>query len=74
MGQQELRSMRSRVTVVLDCGHQITAKNPPLNSKSKYVCPARCGYQVPWSNYTSHASNLTAVNPLKDAESSTSAD
>lgn len=72
MGQQEIRALRSRVTVVLACGHQITSKNPPLNNKTKYGCPAKCGYQVPWVKYTSHASNLTAVNPLSNAESSPS--
>lgn len=63
------RSIRSLVTVVLECDHQVTAKNPPMHPKAKYVCPARCGYQKAWMQYTNHASEYVYYNPLFSEDS-----
>lgn len=53
------------VTVKLACGDQITAKNPPLSSKSVYGCEAGKGhgYSVRWVSYTNNSSEITRQNP-----------
>lgn len=44
-----------KVKVVLECGDQITANNPPMNGKTTYACPAGLGhgYRLSWIEFQS---------------------
>ena len=54
------------VKIVLKCGDQVTARNTPLNNKSKYSCVAGKGhsYNQLWTSYTRMGSSVVCENPL----------
>lgn len=58
--------LRRSFTVILVCGHQVTCKNPPLNEKAAYICPANVGhgYSVNWASYVNHAGPFRKENSL----------
>lgn len=65
---------RGLVTITLECGDQVTARNPPLNNKTRYSCPAvrnggsDCGYNVRWVKYQHYGSSTGHDNALIAAE------
>ena len=64
---------RGLVKITLECGDQITARNPPLNDRAKYMCVAGkgCSYNQQWVSYQNHGSGRRTDNPLIEAEQQT---
>lgn len=60
---------RALITVVLACGDQLTCRNPPLNYRTVYICPANRGhgYSVRWARYRT-AQGFTKDNPIAQEE------
>lgn len=63
---------RCLVKIVLQCGCQLTARNPPQHNRSKYICPLeypdRHGYSVMWRSYQIFGSPIEKPNPLVDED------
>lgn len=59
------RNRRDLYTVQLECGDQITSRNPPLNNRTTYVCQAAKGhgYRVRWVSYISGSMGFARDNP-----------
>lgn len=64
-----MRTTADRYKIILACGDQITAKNPPLNFKSVYGCEAGKGhgYNVKWVSMVTPA-GFTRENPTIPAQ------
>lgn len=64
---------RGLVVIALPCGDQITARNPPMNNRTRYMCTAGKGhsYNQMWARHKAHGSETWNDNPLVEADQQT---